>query len=126
MHMKRLTFIDKKQIGRINFEAYIVEDENKLEAFVIYFQDYEDPILMFQQEKKDGKVDIKVNTELVKQLQNYKSKNINQRKEQYKEFKTFVLESEYKAKIIAFQDRKLDYITDVQLIKSIEQAYLLD
>lgn len=118
--------IDKIQIGNIEFEAYIIDDENNLEAFVIYFQKLKEPLLMFQQVASDYKIEIKINQKLVEELQHFKSKDAAQRKEHYKMFQEFALNAEQKAKEIAFQDAKLNYITDIQLIKSIEQAYLAD
>lgn len=118
--------IDKIQIGNIEFEAYIIDDENNLEAFVIYFQKLKEPLLMFQQVASDYKIEIKINQKLVEELQHFKSKDAAQRKEHYKMFQEFALKAEQKAKEIAFQDAKLNYITDIQLIKSIERAYLAD
>ncbi|MCI0922631.1 hypothetical protein [Sphingobacterium rhinopitheci] len=124
--MRYPRLIDKKQIGKIKFEAYIIEDDNKLEAFAIYFQSSKKPLLLFQQENITGKIEIKINKTLVDRLQLLKSKDDSLRKEHYKQFQKFVLEGEQVAKEIAFKDKKLHYITDVQLIKSIEQTYLLN
>lgn len=124
--MRNLKLIDKKLIGNIEFEAHIIEDDNKLEAFAIYFQSSKEPLLLFQQEKINEQIEIKINKKLVDKLQLLKSKEDSLRKDQYKQFLIFVLEAEQVAKKIAFNDIKLNYFTDVQLIKSIEQAYLID
>ncbi len=118
--------IDTIQIGDVKFEAYIIIDENNLEAFAIYFQQNEDPLVLFQQISNDHKVEIKINQQLVEELQLLKSKDIEQRKEHYKIFQEFVLNAEQKAKEIAFQDAKLKYFTDILLVKGIEQAYFVD
>lgn len=124
--MKDNLLIDKIQIGLIEFEAYIIQDENNLEAFAIYFQKSTEPLILFQQVSSNYKVEIKINQQLVDELQLLKSKDSEKRKEHYKIFQEFALNAEQKAKEIAFQDTKLNYITDIQLIKSIEQAYLMD
>jgi len=124
--MSNSKLIDKIQIGPIEFEAYIINDENNLEAFAIYFQQKKEPLLLFQQISDDLKVEIKINQQLVDELQQLKAKDIKQRKEHYKIFQEFALNAEQKAKEIAFQDAKLTYISDIQVIKSIEQAYLAD
>lgn len=124
--MTRLKFIDKTKIGLIEFDAYIIEDENKLEAFAVYFQDITEPLLMFQQDVVNEKIHININIALVEELQKLKSKNPVLRKEQFKQFQQFVLDAEQVAKQIAFDDRKMFYVSDVQLIKSIEQAFLVD
>lgn len=121
------TFIDKIQIGAITFEAYIIEDENKLEAFAIYFENNKAPLILFQQDVINKQVEIKINTQLVDAMQQLKSKDSDERKVHFKLFQEFVLNAEQKAKEMAFgEDKKLYYITDVQFLKSIEQAYLLD
>lgn len=124
--MSNSKLIDKIQIGPIEFEAYIINDENNLEAFAIYFQQKKEPLILFQQISSDLKVEIKINQELVNELQQLKAKDMNQRKEHYKIFQEFALNAEQKAKDIAFQDAKLTYISDIQIIKGIEQAYLAD
>jgi len=124
--MSNSKLIDKIQIGPIEFEAYIINDENNLEAFAIYFQQKKEPLILFQQISKDLKVEIKINQRLVDELQLLKAKDLKQRKEHYKIFQEFALNAEQKAKEIAFQDAKLTYISDIQIIKGIEQAYLAD
>jgi hypothetical protein len=124
--MSNSKLIDKIQIGPIEFEAYIINDENNLEAFAIYFQQKKEPLLLFQQVSSDFKIEIKINQQLVDELQQLKAKDIKQRKEHYKIFQEFALNAEQKAKEIAFQDAKLTYISDIQVIKCIEQAYLAD
>ena len=99
---------------------------NNLEAFAIYFQQKKEPLILFQQISSDLKVEIKINQELVNELQLLKAKDLKQRKEHYKIFQEFALNAEQKAKEIAFQDAKLTYISDIQVIKCIEQAYLAD
>jgi len=118
--------IDKIKIGNIEFEAYIIKDENNLEAFVIYFQGEKEPLIMFQQVASNYKVELKINQDLVDKLQQFKSKDPQQRKEHFKIFQEFALNAEQKAKEIAFKDARLIYFSDVQLIKSIEQAFLVD
>jgi len=124
--MSNSKLIDKIQIGQVEFEAYIINDENNLEAFAIYFQQKKEPLILFQQISSDLKVEIKINQELVNELQQLKVKDLKQRKEHYKIFQEFALNAEQKAKEIAFQDAKLTYISDIQVIKCIEQAYLAD
>lgn len=124
--MSNSKLIDKIQIGQVEFEAYIINDENNLEAFAIYFQQKKEPLILFQQISSDLKVEIKINQELVNELQLLKAKDLKQRKEHYKIFQEFALNAEQKAKEIAFQDVKLTYISDIQVIKCIEQAYLAD
>ena len=124
--MSNSKLIDKIQIGQVDFEAYIINDENNLEAFAIYFQQKKEPLILFQQVSSDLKVEIKINQELVNELQQLKAKDLKQRKEHYKIFQEFALNAEQKAKEIAFQDAKLTYISDIQVIKCIEQAYLAD
>jgi hypothetical protein len=124
--MSNSKLIDKIQIGPIEFEAYIINDENNLEAFAIYFQQKKEPLLLFQQVSSDFKIEIKINQQLVDELQQLKAKDIKQRKEHYKIFQEFALNAQQKAKEIAFQDAKLTYISDIQVIKCIEQAYLAD
>ncbi|WP_160069853.1 hypothetical protein [Sphingobacterium bovisgrunnientis] len=124
--MSNSKLIDKIQIGQVEFEAYIINDENNLEAFAIYFQQKKEPLILFQQISSDLKVEIKINQELVNELQQLKAKDLKQRKEHYKIFQEFALNAEQKAKEIAFQDAKLTYISDIQVIKCIEQAYLAD
>lgn len=124
--MKEKQLIDTIQIGDVKFEAYIIIDENNLEAFAIYYQQKEEPLLLFQQISSNLKVEIKINQQLVEELQLLKSKDTAQRKEHYKIFQEFALNAEQKAKEIAFQDSKLNYFTDVQLIKTIEKAYIVD
>lgn len=124
--MSNSKLIDKIQIGQVEFEAYIINDENNLEAFAIYFQQKKEPLILFQQISSDLKVEIKINQELVNELQQLKAKDLTQRKEHYKIFQEFALNAEQKAKEIAFQDAKLTYISDIQVIKCIEQAYLAD
>ncbi|WP_149913180.1 hypothetical protein [Sphingobacterium cavernae] len=124
--MSNSKLIDKIQIGQVEFEAYIINDENNLEAFAIYFQQKKEPLILFQQISSDLKVEIKINQELVNELQLLKAKDLKQRKEHYKIFQEFALNAEQKAKEIAFQDAKLTYISDIQVIKCIEQAYLAD
>lgn len=116
--------IDKRKIGIIDFKAYIIEDENKLLAFAIYFQNNKTPLLLFQQNIPNEKVEIIVNNELVSKLQLLKSKDEITRKEQYKEFKTFVLDAEQEAKELVFKDKRLQYFSDISLLQSIKQAYL--
>lgn len=116
--------IDKRTIGRIDFEAYIIEDEKKLLAFAIYFQKHQTPLLLFQQNIPNEKVEIIVNKDLVSKLQLLKPKDEKIRKEQYIEFRTFVLEAEQQAKELVFKDKRLEYYSDVNLLKSIKQAYL--
>jgi hypothetical protein len=118
--------IDKIKIGNIEFEAYIIKDENNLEAFAIYFQGEKEPLIMFQQVASNYKVELKINQDLVDKLQQFKSKDPQQRKEHFKIFQEFALNTEQKAKEIAFQDARLIYFSDIQLIKSIEQAFLVD
>lgn len=118
--------IDKIKIGNIEFEAYIIKDENNLEAFAIYFQGEKEPLIMFQQVASNYKVELKINQDLVDKLQQFKSKDPQQRKEHFKIFQEFALNAEQKAKEIAFQDARLIYFSDIQLIKSIEQAFLVD
>lgn len=124
--MKNNKLIDQLQIGGIEFEAYIIIDDNDLEAFAVYFQKSKEPLILFKQVSKDFKVEIEINQQQVDFLQQFKSKDLEQRKEQFKLFQEFVLNTEQKAKEIAFQDNKLTYYTDIQLIKSIEEAYLID
>ncbi|MCA5004579.1 hypothetical protein [Sphingobacterium bovistauri] len=124
--MIKSKLIDSIQIGQVEFEAYITIDENNLEAFAVYLDKSNEPLLVFQQISNNFNVEIKINQKLVDELQQYKSKDIDQRKEHYKIFQEFVLNAEQKAKEIAFQDTKLNYFTDIKLIKSIEQAYLID
>jgi hypothetical protein len=124
--MSNSKLIDKIQIGQVEFEAYIINDENNLEAFAIYFQQKKEPLILFQQISSDLKVEIKINQELVNELQQLKAKDLKQRKEHYKIFQEFALNAEQKAKEIAFQDAKLTYISEIQVIKCIEQAYLAD
>src|SRR5690606_28594755 len=124
--MSNSKLIDKIQIGQVEFEAYIINDENNLEAFAIYFQQKKEPLILFQQISSDLKVEIKINQELVNELQQLKAKDLKQRKEQYKIFQEFAPNAEQKAKESAFQDAKLTYISDIQVIKCIEQAYLAD
>ncbi|HLS39091.1 MAG TPA: hypothetical protein VK023_12555 [Sphingobacterium bovisgrunnientis] len=124
--MSNSKLIDKIQIGQVEFEAYIINDENNLEAFAIYFQQKKEPLILFQQISSDLKVEIKINQELVNELQQLKAKDLKQRKEHYKIFQEFALNAEQRAKEIAFQDAKLTYISDIQVIKCIEQAYLAD
>ena len=118
--------IDKINIGNIEFEDYIIKDENNLEAFAIYFQGEKEPLIMFQQVASNYKVELKINQDLVDKLQQFKSKDPQQRKEHFKIFQEFALNTEQKAKEIAFQDARLIYFSDIQLIKSIEQAFLVD
>ena len=124
--MSNSKLIDKLQIGAVAFEAYIIIDENNLEAFAIYFQDVKEPLIIFQQDPKNKHVEIKVNQQLVKDLHQLKSNDSAQRKEHYKIFQEFALNAEQQAKEIAFQDKKLHYVTDIELLKSLEQAYLID
>ena len=124
--MTKTRLIDSIQIGQVEFAAYIVIDEYDLEAFAVFFDKSEEPLLQFQQVSNNLDVEIKINQKLVEKLQQYKSKDIEQRKEHFKIFQEFALNAEQKAKEIAFQDAKLNYCTDTQLIKSIEQAYLVD
>lgn len=118
--------IDKIKIGKIHFEAYIIIDENNLEAFAIYCQKSETPLILFKQISSDYKVEIEINQKQVEVLQQLKSDNPEVRKEHFTKFQEFVLNAEQKAKEIAFQDIKLKYYSDIQLIKSIEEAYLID
>lgn len=124
--MSKTKLIDKIQIGEIKFEAYIIIDENNLEAFAVYFDKVEEPLILFQQDIANNQVEIKINQELVDQLQQLKSKDLALRKEQFKTFQDFALNAEQKAKQIAFQDKKLNYVSDIQLIKNLEEAYLID
>ncbi len=118
--------IDKIQIGSSDFEAYIIKDENKLEAFAVYFQNITDPLVLFQQKKVNKKVEITLNTSLFNKLKHFKAKDSDLRKKHFKMFQEFTLNAEQKAKEIIFKDQKLKYISDIQLIKSLEKAYLLD
>lgn len=124
--MTHLKLTDKVQIGKIDFEAYIIKDENNIESFAIYFQKAKEPLILFQQNDVKNQVEIKINQQLVKTIQHLKSKDSVQRKEHFKRFQEFVLDAEQTVKEFIFQDKKLDYITDVQLIKSTEKAYLAD
>lgn len=124
--MSNNQLIDKIKIGNIEFEAYIIVDENNLEAFAIYCQKADTPLILFKQISSDYKVEIEINQKQVEVLQQLKSKNPTQRREHFMLFREFVLTAEQKAKEIVFHDTKLNYFTDVQLIKSIERAYLLD
>lgn len=125
--MKNPVLVDKITIGTIEFAACIVEDENNLEAFAIYYQHEKEPLLMFQQiDSGANEVEIKVNQEMVDKLQLLKSKDPQQRTAHYIAFREFALNAEEKAKEIALKDKKLYYLTDVQLIKCLEQAYLVD
>lgn len=125
--MKNPKLVDKITIGTVEFAAYIVDDENNLEAFAIYYQHEKEPLLMFQQiGNGDNEVEIKINKEMVEKLQLLKSKDLQQRKAHYIAFREFALNAEQKAKEIALKDKKLYYLTDVQLIKCLEQAYLVD
>lgn len=124
--MNKHTLIDKIRIGLIGFEAYLIEDDNKLQAFAIFLDDSKDPLLLFQKDKKNEKIDITLNVKIADEIQSLKSKDSTVRKEHFKIFQQFVLESEQKAKEMVFKDKRLHYITDVQLLRSIQEAYLID
>lgn len=124
--MKEGRLIDKIQIGGMNFEAYIIKVENDLEAFAVYCQKANDPLILFKQISADYKVEIVINKQQVAILQQLKSKEPEQRKEHFKIFQEFVLNAEEKARKIAFQDTKLKYFTDIEIIKGIEDAYLVN
>lgn len=123
--MAHRTLTDKLQIGKIDFEAYIIKDENNLDAFAVYFQNAEEPLIQFQQTEID-EVEIKINQQLFGTMLQLKSKDRAQRKVHYKRFQEFVLNAEQDAKERVFQDKRLNYITDIQLLKKTEQRYLLD
>ena len=124
--MKKIKHIDTIKIGLMTFEAYIIQDNNNLEAFGIYLQNNDKPLLLFQQDVPNEKIDIQIDSQLVNDMQKLKSKDSDQRKEHFKTFQEFVLESEQVAKELVFKNKKLIYMTDVQLLKSIENTYLIE
>lgn len=124
--MKTPMLIDKIQIGNIIFEAYIVEDENKLEAFAVFYQDEMEPLLLFQQNAKDNNVEIKLNTDLVIKIQEVKAKDSALRKKHFKTFQEFALNAEQRAKELLFKNKKVEYISDIRLIKALEKDFLLN
>ncbi len=118
--------IDKIQIGNINFMAYIIEDENNKEAFAVFYQNELDPLLLFQQDAEGENIEIKLNTVLVSKIQEIKSKDSILRKKHFKLFQEFALNAEQEAKNMVFKDRKIEYISDIKLLKSLEKDFLLN
>lgn len=118
--------IDKIQIGNINFKAYIIEDENKKEAFAVFYQNEIDPLLLFQQDSLGENIEIKLNTVLVSKIQEIKAKDSILRKKHFKLFQEFTLNAEQEAKNMLFKGRKIEYISDIHLLKSLEKDFLLN
>ena len=122
--MKKLEIVDKAHIGNLDIEAYILDDDNQLKAFGIFVEGHDNALILFQQELDGKSVNININTKLIEVLNKNKSEDPNLRKEIYNSFREFVLESEQTAREKVFKDKKFNYLTDVELIKSIEKDYL--
>lgn len=116
--------IDSIQIGTINFEACLIKDENKREAFAVFYQKEIEPLILFQQDTKSEEVEIKLNTTVVKKIQALKSEYTVIRKKHLQKFKEFILNAEEVAKDMIFNKRKLIYVSDIKLIKHLEKEFL--
>lgn len=121
--MRKVELIDKIQIGTLKFQAFILEDEHQLEAFAVYVDEVTEPLILFQQQDAGKLIDVKVYPEQVEYLQSKNAIDDPEAKDHYRRLQDFVLNSENTAKDSVFKDKKLEYLTDVNLIKRIKQAF---
>lgn len=124
--MIKLQLIDEIIINHVELKGYIIEDTRKLKAFAIYVKDKPNPLFLFQQNIPNKKIEIVINEELMNELFEKKTQDPLLRKEYFKKFELFVLEAEQKAKELVFKDAILKYVTDIKLLKDIEEKYLND
>lgn len=121
--MKKIIFIEELQLGNFLFQGYIVQHDNDCLAYSIFVNDFELPLIqMIADENKN--VTIKFGSETCDHIIKNRTQDKNLRKEIFKDFMNFMINSEKKAAYMVFKNEKLKYIKSSKEIIEIKRRYI--
>ncbi|MCA5006844.1 hypothetical protein [Sphingobacterium bovistauri] len=123
--MKKIIFVSDLQIGNFLFQSFIVDLEGDLISFSIFIKGNEEPAVQFICDI-NLQVNISFNHRILKYINLNKTKDIKKRKEFYRMFVQFLVDSEKKAAYMIFKNQKLNYIKKSKDLLAIRDSYLYE
>lgn len=123
--MNKLILVESVELGNFVFQGYIVDKGNNILSYSIFVNGFEDPLVDMSVDPKKN-VYISINKEVVSYINSKRTSDKKQRKEYFKQFFKFILESEKKASYMVFKKQKLNYIRNSAELLEIKKMYIDD
>lgn len=123
--MNKLILVESFQLGNFLFQGYIVDKGNNILSYSIYVNGCEDALVDIAADASRN-VHIAINKQVVLFINAKRTEDKKQRKEYFKQFFKFILESEKKASYMVFKKQKLNYIRNSAELLEIKKMYIND
>lgn len=121
--MKKIIFVDEIIIGNFCFQCYVLDRENDYLSFSVFIKDMDIPFVDFIADPQLT-VEIKFHEETIDFINKNKTLDKNKRKEYFKIFYDYLIDSEKKARYMVFKRKKLNYIKNATELIALKKMYI--
>lgn len=123
--MNKLILVESIELGNFVIQGFIVDKGNNVLSYSIFVSGFEEPLIDMSVDVEKN-VHISVNKNAAQYINSKKTQDKKKRKEYFKQFYKYVLESEKRASYMVFKNQKLNYIRNSADLLEIKKMYISD
>lgn len=123
--MNKLILVESIELGNFVIQGFIVDKGNNVLSYSIYVSGFDDPLIDMSVDFEKN-VYISINKDAARYINSKKTQDKKKRKEYFKKFLKYVLESEKRASYMVFKKQKLNYIRNSADLLEIKNMYIND
>lgn len=123
--MNKLILVESIELGNFVIQGFIVDKGDNVLSYSIYVSGFDDPLIDMSVDVQKN-VHISINKDAARYINSKKTQDKKKRKEYFKKFLKYVLESEKRASYMVFKKQKLNYIRNSADLLEIKNMYIND
>ncbi|TCV18783.1 hypothetical protein EDC17_100832 [Sphingobacterium alimentarium] len=123
--MNKLILVESIELGNLVIQGFIVDKGNNVLSYSIFVSGFEEPLIDMSVDVEKN-VHISVNKNAAQYINSKKTQDKKKRKEYFKQFYKYILESEKRASYMVFKKQKLNYIRNSADLLEIKKMYISD
>lgn len=123
--MNKLILVESIELGNLVIQGFIVDKGINVLSYSIFVSGFEEPLIDMSVDVEKN-VHISVNKNAAQYINSKKTQDKKKRKEYFKQFYKYILESEKRASYMVFKKQKLNYIRNSADLLEIKKMYISD